>query len=175
MQISRKANSTCVSSQKKFPLNIDLLVFDFDGVMTDNRVLVFEDGQEAVMCNRSDGLGIDMLKKSGVRVIVVSTEKNRVVAARCNKLGIEYHQGVDDKSEVVKSEAIKYGGTLEKTIYVGNDVNDLPAIEIVGYSIGVADSHHEILKNVDLILNSKGGNGAVREVADLILKAEKNE
>ncbi len=102
-------------------------------------------------------------------MIVVSTEKNNVVAARCNKLGIEYHHSVDDKSEVVKNEAIKNGGTLEKTVYVGNDVNDLPAIEIVGYSIGVADSHPKVLKKVDLILNSKGGNGAVREVADLIL------
>lgn len=169
MEVSTQSDSTSASLMKKFPSNIDLLIFDFDGVMTDNRVLVFDDGQEAVMCNRSDGLGIDMLKKSGVRVIVVSTEKNRVVAARCNKLGIDYHHGVDDKSEIVKKEALKNGGTLEQTVYVGNDVNDLPAIEIVGYSIGVADSHPKILKKVDLILNSKGGNGAVREVADLIL------
>lgn len=149
--------------------DIDLLIFDFDGVMTDNRVIVFDDGKEAVVCNRSDGLGIDMLRKKGVRVVVVSTEMNKVVAARSKKLGMECYQGVADKSEVVRRESLKNGKSLERTVYVGNDVNDLPAIEIVGYSIAVADSHPDILDKVDLVLNSSGGNGAVREVADLIL------
>lgn len=159
---------------KEFPRSLDLLVFDFDGVMTDNQVIVFSDGSEAVKCNRSDGLGISLLKQSGIKMIVVSTETNPVVEARCKKLEIECFQGVKEKSEFLKNEVKKGGLSLENTIFVGNDVNDMSAMETVGYSVGVADSHPDIIEKADMVLNSKGGQGAVRELADLILGKIKN-
>lgn len=159
---------------KEFPRSLDLLVFDFDGVITDNRVLITSDGKEAVLCSRSDGLGISLLKQNGVRMIVVSTETNPIVEARCKKLEIECFQGVKEKSEFLKNEVKKRGLSLENTIFVGNDVNDMSAMEIVGYSVGVADSHPDIIEKADMILSSRGGQGAVRELADLILGKIKN-
>ncbi len=160
---------------KKMPTPVDLIVFDFDGVMTDNQVIVFSDGSEAVKCNRSDGLGISMLKKSGIKMLVISTEVNDVVRERCKKLGLPCHNGVENKIAVLKKEAERMGVLLENTIFVGNDVNDLPAMNSVGYSVAVADSHKNVLKEADLILTEKGGKGAVRELADMILRRINSE
>ena len=149
---------------------IEMIVFDFDGVMTDNRVITFSDGREAVICSRSDGYGIALLKKEGFKMLVVSSETNSVVSERCKKLGINCQQAVIDKGKFLEQEAFTKGFTLDNIIFVGNDLNDLPAMELVGFSVCVADSHPEILKTADLVLKSKGGDGAVREFADLILR-----
>src|SRR6266436_1039437 len=123
------------------PRHPQLLVFDFDGVLTDNRVIVLENGLEAVTCNRADGLGFEMLQSAGIRCLVISTEKNPVVAHRCNKLGVECVQGVRDKPAVLQASCRRLGIALESTWYVGNDLNDLQAMKLAGHSICPADAH----------------------------------
>lgn len=148
---------------------IKLLVLDFDGVMTDNRVLVSEDGKEAVFCNRSDGFGIEMLKNKGIEVVVISKEKNKVVHTRCKKLKIECWQGINEKSKLFSKEIKKRNLELENVCFVGNDINDLECIQKAGIGVAVADSHQSILNAADYITNNKGGYGAVREICDLLL------
>jgi YrbI family 3-deoxy-D-manno-octulosonate 8-phosphate phosphatase len=150
---------------------IELLVFDFDGVMTDNRVLVFEDGREAVLCNRGDGLGLEMLRKAGVPMAVISKEINPVVGARCRKLKIPYLQGIEDKRAALANIAADRRVELAQVAYMGNDINDLECMQAVGLAIAPADSHPEARRAADLVTSAPGGFGAVREVCDLLLAA----
>ncbi len=152
---------------------IKLLALDFDGVMTDNRVLVTEEGKEAVLCNRGDGLGLERLRSKGIEVIVLSKEKNAVVAARCRKLGLECLQGCDDKLTALRRRA--EGGNLkpEEISYVGNDVNDLDCMRWVGLPIAVGDAEPEVLAVAKRITSKPGGQGAVREICDAILAAKR--
>ncbi len=148
---------------------IRLLVFDFDGVMTDNTVIVREDGVESVVCNRSDGLGLGLLKGAGLPMLVLSKEKNPVVAARCKKLGLECLQGVDDKLAALKGVLHARGLDRAQAAYVGNDANDLACMEHVGMGIGVADSHPSVRSRARFLTRLPGGQGAVREVCDWFL------
>jgi YrbI family 3-deoxy-D-manno-octulosonate 8-phosphate phosphatase len=150
---------------------VRLLVLDFDGVMTDNRVLVMQDGQEAVWCHRGDGWGIARLKDLGMMVVVLSTETNPVVTARCRKLGIACVQGSDDKLAALQSLAQEVGVRAAEIAYVGNDVNDLACMRWVGFPIAVADAVDDILDVAGMTTLRAGGYGAVREVADWILSA----
>lgn len=145
---------------------IRLVVFDFDGVFTDNRVLVFADGTEAVYCTRADGLGLNRLKKMGLESFVLSSEKNPVVGARCRKLGIECFQDADPKLQTLKREIKKRGIQLSEVCYVGNDVNDIECLRSVGFPVVVADADHEVKRVAKLILKKPGGHGAVRELCD---------
>ncbi|MBT3316168.1 MAG: acylneuraminate cytidylyltransferase [Anaerolineae bacterium] len=155
--------------RRPMPATVKALFLDFDGVLTDNRVWTDETGRETVAASRGDGFGIGMLKKAGIDVIVVSKEKNPVVAARCKKLGIPYEQGVDDKTGIIKREQAKRKLDPSETIFVGNDLNDLPAFPLVGWGVAVSDASQEVLEKADFILEKKGGFGAVREICDLIL------
>jgi N-acylneuraminate cytidylyltransferase len=148
---------------------IRLLVLDFDGVMTDNRVLVLEDGREAVLCSRGDGMGIGLLKAAGVPVAVISKEINPVVGARCRKLGIPYLQGIDDKLTELRRVAAEHRVELADTAFIGNDVNDLACMEAAGVAIAPADAHPEALRAAALVTTAAGGAGAVRELCDLLL------
>ena len=148
---------------------LKLLVLDFDGVLTDNRVLVSEDGRESVLCHRGDSLGLGLLKAAGIEVVVLSKEKNPVVAARCRKLGIEYIQGCDDKLTVLKQKAESGKLKPEEIAYVGNDVNDVECLKWVGLPIAVADSVPQVKAAAKWITAKPGGHGAVREVCDLLL------
>jgi YrbI family 3-deoxy-D-manno-octulosonate 8-phosphate phosphatase len=150
---------------------IRLLALDFDGVMTDNRVLVFEDGGEAVLCNRSDGLGLDHLRAAGLAVVVISKEKNAVVGARCRKLSLPCYQGVEDKLAVLRQIAEGMGVALSDVAFVGNDVNDLPCLGAAGLAIAPADAHPEVIRQVHFVTAAAGGVGAVREICDLWLAA----
>lgn len=151
---------------------IGLLAFDFDGVMTDNRVVVFEDGREAVVCNRSDGLGLERLKATGLPLVVISKEKNPVVAARCRKLKIACEQGVDDKLTILQRIAGEHGVALPNVAFVGNDINDLPCLTAVGVAVAPADAYPEVLRVAHVITRAAGGVGAVREICDLILASQ---
>ena len=147
---------------------VRLLVLDFDGVLTDNRVLVDQDGREAVFCHRGDGWGIAQLKKTDVDVLVLSTEKNPVVEARCRKLTVPCIQGCDDKLTRLQQLAQKRNLLPGDIAYVGNDVNDLECLQWVGMPIAVADAVPEVLSAVQLVTSRDGGFGAVREVCDWI-------
>lgn len=148
---------------------IKLLVCDFDGVMTNNTVIVDENGKESVICNRADYLGIELLKRKGIEVIVISKEKNKVVKMRCDKLNVHCIHGTDDKLSVLKREMVKRNLIQEEVCFVGNDINDIECIRYAGIGIAVNDSYPEVKKVADIIIKNKGGEGAVREVADIIL------
>jgi YrbI family 3-deoxy-D-manno-octulosonate 8-phosphate phosphatase len=150
---------------------VELLVFDFDGVMTDNRVLVFDDGREAVFCSRGDGMGLEMLRKAGVPLAVISKEINPVVAARCDKLRIPCLQGIENKLAELTRIVGERGLDLARVAYVGNDVNDLECMHAAGVAIAPADAHPDALRAADVVTAAPGGFGAVREVCDLLLAA----
>lgn len=152
------------------PATIGAVVFDFDGVFTDNRVLVSQDGAETVICNRSDGLGLDYLRATGIPLVVLSTETNPVVAARCRKVQLECCQGLADKAEELRAFAAKRGLSLSDVIYVGNDLNDRDCLTSVGCGIVVADAYPDVRALAHIVLEHQGGCGAVREVCDLILE-----
>ena len=143
---------------------IQLIVYDFDGVMTDNKVLIFQDGKEAVFCNRSDGLAISKIKQMGIPQIIISTEVNEVVTARAKKLGIPVIQGADNKKELVKKYCKDKKIDLDKVIYVGNDINDLDIMKLVGYPVAPSDASREIRRVAKIITKAKGGEGVIREL-----------
>ncbi len=166
--LQRQSRKTLLNN---LPSSIKAVVFDFDGVFTDNRVFVSQDGSETVLCNRSDGLAISRLKEVGMPIIVLSTEKNPIVAARCEKLGLEFYHGVSDKLATLRSLATRLGASLSNIIYVGNDVNDLECIKAVGCGIAVADAADQVIRDARVTLTRKGGDGAVREVCDLVIES----
>jgi N-acylneuraminate cytidylyltransferase len=145
------------------------VVFDFDGVMTDNRVLTGQDGGEYVACDRSDGLGLAALRNAGIRILVLSTEENPVVAARCAKLKLPCLHGLEDKAVRLQQWLAEESIDPAKTIYVGNDRNDSRCLELVGCPVAVADAYPEALQRALIVLDYPGGKGAVRELCDLIL------
>jgi N-acylneuraminate cytidylyltransferase len=155
---------------ERLPDTIAALMLDFDGVFTDDKVYVSQDGGEVVRCSRSDGMGIGMLKKAGLPIWVLSTEVNPVVKARTGKLGIPCIQGLKDKGEALRQLLEEQGLDPAQIVYVGNDVNDLPCMELVGCAVAVADAHPAVLAQADLVLENIGGNGAIRELCDLILE-----
>lgn len=152
------------------PENISLVVLDFDGVITDNRVYVNQHGEESVAAHRGDGMGISLLKKAGVEVIILSTEKNPVVQARADKLGIQAFHGVEDKKARLQSILTEKKIPGSQVVYLGNDLNDLPCFSLVGLTAAVADAHTTLLEQAQIVLQKKGGHGAVRELCDLIIK-----
>jgi YrbI family 3-deoxy-D-manno-octulosonate 8-phosphate phosphatase len=149
-----------------FPEDPRLVVFDFDGVMTDNRVWVGEHGEEWVACNRSDGLGLDRLRRLGLDLFVLSSETNPVVASRCRKLGVPFGQGVRDKADRLRSLLLERGIAASDVVYVGNDINDADCLRMVGCGVVVADAHPEVRCVASLTLTRPGGHGAVRELCD---------
>lgn len=155
-------------NKRPLPEKVDLVVFDFDGVMTDNRVWVDQDGREMVAANRSDSLGLARMRQAGVEALVLSREVNPVVAARCRKLNLPFLQGERDKAKALKALLEERGIAPKRVVYVGNDVNDLPCFPIVGCAVAVADAMPEVRDQADLVLKERGGHGAVREICDMI-------
>ena len=153
---------------RPLPATVRLIVFDFDGVMTDNRVWVNEHGEEFVACNRSDGLGLQMLRGLGLDLLVLSTERNGVVGARCRKLGLPFEQGLADKAGRLRAILHERGIDASDVVYVGNDVNDLDCMRLVGCAVVVADAHRDVRRAADVVLTRAGGHGAVRELCDRV-------
>tara|TARA_A100001388_G_scaffold271054_1_gene249318 strand:- start:1890 stop:2354 length:465 start_codon:yes stop_codon:yes gene_type:complete len=153
---------------------INLLISDFDGVFTDNSVFISENGIESVRCNRSDGIGISLLKESGVEFIVCSSEKVNIAKYRANKIGFESFVDVKNKGYFIRNYLSKKSFNPSNVAYIGNDINDLSAFDSVGYKIAVKDAYPEIILKADKILNRKGGYGAVREACEHILKINNN-
>ena len=149
---------------------IRLVAFDFDGVFTDNSVYVMEDGSEAVRCNRSDGIGLEKLKKMGIEAVIISTESNPVVSARAAKLKIRCFQNCKDKRKALECYAQEMGISLSEIAFVGNDINDQPCLNQVGLPIVVNDAHQDVVAIARYRTTKSGGYGAVREVCDLFEK-----
>lgn len=152
--------------RRPFPSDLRLVVFDFDGVMTDNRVWVGKDGDEWVACNRSDGMGLEMLRRLSVECLVLSTETHPVVAARCRKLGLPCEQGVRQKTDRFSELIRERGLSPSQVVYVGNDINDLDCLRLAGCGVVVGDAHPDVLRAADITLTRSGGHGAVRELCD---------
>lgn len=148
---------------------IRLLVTDFDGVHTDDRVIVHQDGTESVIANRSDGHGVKLLRSIGVEVMVVSTERNPVVARRAEKLAIECLHGLDDKWSALRAWLTDRDIDPASVAFLGNDVNDLDCLGGVGFPLAVADAHSAVRRVAVHVTDRPGGAGAVREIADRIL------
>lgn len=156
--------------KRPWPRQVRLLVLDFDGTLTDNRVWVDETGREMVAAHRGDGMGVALVRRAGVEVVILSTERNPVVAARARKLGVPVFQGVGDKPTVLRRLLAERGVPAEQVVYVGNDVNDVPCFPLVGFAAVPADAHPKAKRAADEVLRQRGGHGAVREVCDRILQ-----
>jgi len=148
--------------------DVDLVVYDFDGVMTDNRVIIFQNGVEAVIVNRADGLGVDRLRALGIPQLILSTETNPVVKARAAKLKLEVIGSCKDKATALKIYCKKNDYDLHKVLYVGNDLNDLEVMKTVGVPVAPADAHPDIKAIAKLITHAKGGEGVIKELAECL-------
>lgn len=155
---------------KKRVIRLKMVVFDFDGVFTDNRVLVLQTGQEGVLCSRADGFGLELLRKLGIELLVLSTETNEVVSKRCEKLDLPCIQGCADKPEALKKEAGRKAVQLSEIAYMGNDINDIGCLKIVGLPACVSDAYPEVLRLSKYTTSLPGGYGAVREFCEFIFK-----
>ena len=147
-------------------VTIKLLVYDFDGVMTDNKVYVDQNGNEMVQVSRADGLGIAEIRKLGIQQIILSTETNPVVSARAEKLDLFCLQGIDNKAQALIDYCKNHHLGLSDVAYVGNDINDLEVMKLVGTTICPADAYVNIKEISQYILESKGGDGVAREIFD---------
>jgi YrbI family 3-deoxy-D-manno-octulosonate 8-phosphate phosphatase len=150
---------------------IRLVAFDFDGVFTDNMVYVLQDGSEAVRCNRSDGIGLQKLKRLGIEAVIISTESNPVVSARARKLKIRCVQDCPDKRKTLEDIAQETGISLAEVAFVGNDINDLSCLKGVALPIVVQDAHPDVIPLALYQTKNPGGYGAVREICDLFERA----
>ena len=160
------------ATRRPMPDKIDLIICDFDGVITDNRVWVDQAGSESVAAYRSDSIRLRDLRRRGIEVMILSSEPNRVVEARARKMGVEAIHGValHEKGRVMREVLKQKKVPAENTIYIGNDLNDLPCFEIAGWAVAVADAYPEVLRAADFVLSKAGGHGALRELCDLVLK-----
>ncbi|OSZ61107.1 transferase [Streptomyces pharetrae CZA14] len=149
--------------------DIDAVVLDFDGTQTDDRVLIDSDGREFVSVHRGDGLGIAALRKAGLKLLILSTEQNPVVAARARKLKLPVLHGIDRKDLALKQWCEEQGIAPERVLYVGNDVNDLGCFALVGWPVAVASAHDVVRGAARAVTTLPGGDGAIREIAGWIL------
>ncbi len=156
--------------RRPLPDKIELVVLDFDGVITDNRVWTDEEGHEMVAAFRSDGFGLRFLRSLGIPMIVISAEVNKVVAARCRKMRLPVVHGVEDKVDVLTAYMKENNINPQHVVFLGNDINDVPCFSVVGCGVVVADSQPVALRQADLVLTRPGGHGAVRELAELIVQ-----
>lgn len=160
--------------KRKWPEKISLLVLDFDGVLTDDRVWVNGDGEEMVAASRGDGLGLERLQQlTDIQVLIISREDNRVVAARCKKLNVPLIQSVKNKPVALKAVLKQRKIDPDEVIYIGNDLNDLECFSLAGISAAPADAYPEVRRDADLILEHGGGFGAVRELCELLIQRYK--
>lgn len=159
--------------KRTLPKQVKMLALDFDGVVTDNRVWVDENGRESIAANRSDSLIMSKVKENGIDVVIISSETNPVVSARARKMRVEVIQGVgiQDKASVLAQHLASKGIDPTETVFIGNDINDIPCFELAGWAVAVADAMPEVIQAADHITLNRGGHGAVREICDLLLES----
>ena len=146
--------------------SLESIVFDFDGVLTDNRVWTDADGREMVACHRGDGLAFDVLRAMSMKVFILSTETNPVVAARAQKLCVPCLQSIGCKAEALRELSVEHQFPLRHTLFVGNDLNDLAAMDLCGYRACPADAHPVVRSHAHVVTGAVGGNGVVRELVE---------
>ena len=151
---------------------IDALVFDFDGVLTDNKVLVHEDGSESVLCNRADGLAFDVLRKLKMPTYILSTETNTVVTQRAKKLKIPVIQGASNKFDTLAKLCAEEHYDINKVLFIGNDLNDYQVMKACGCCACPSDSQPKSKQISSHVLSSAGGEGVARELLDEIFNLD---
>lgn len=144
--------------------DISLIVYDFDGVMTNNKVILSEDGLESVVVNRSDGLAVEIFKNNNFPQLIISKERNKIVSVRAKKLGIPLLQSIDNKKVTLESYCSEKCIDLNKVIFVGNELNDLSVMCAVGHPVAPCDACKEVRDIAELVVAVEGGNGVVREL-----------
>ncbi|MDC0597153.1 HAD hydrolase family protein [Candidatus Pseudothioglobus singularis] len=152
--------------------DINVFVFDFDGVLTNNMVHVDQNGKESVICSRGDGLAFDVLRKLKKPTYILSTEKNLVVSSRASKLKIPVIQGIKDKVTGIQEIANNENCKLQDILYIGNDLNDFHVMNICGYTACPADSHKKIKQISSIVLETNGGFGVVRELLEEVFELD---
>ncbi len=145
------------------------IVSDFDGVHTDAKVHVDENGLETVVCNRRDGMGVQLAKEAGIGFLILSKEKNVVVNSRAKKLGVECIHGCDQKDVVLDRWLSEQNLTWADIAYIGDDINDLDCLQLAEISAAPNDATAEVKKNADIVLEARGGEGCVRELIETLL------
>ena len=168
LQDPKDGHTSAVQERRRLPFDPELIVCDFDGVFTDNRVHVDENSIESVVCNRSDGLAVDFLRDR-IPLVILSTETNKVVTRRADKLRAEVRHGLSDKKKALADLCNRRNIELERVVFIGNDTNDLGAVEICGYSVAPADAHPRVMAEVDHVLGSRGGDGVMREFCEVFM------
>lgn len=148
-------------------MNIEALFLDFDGVLTNNKVIVDENGKESVSCNRSDSLAIKYLQGMGIKTFIISSEKNGVVKVRAKKMGVKCVTGTYDKKSIIQKIVLKFNFDLKKCAFIGNDLNDLEALKFCGHSYCPKDANYYIKKICKKIIPVNGGDGVLRKFLDM--------
>ncbi|MBN2009260.1 HAD-IIIA family hydrolase [candidate division KSB1 bacterium] len=152
---------------------IEMLLLDVDGVLTDGSIVVGSAGEMFKTFNAQDGFGIRMAIENGINVGIITGRQSEIVAFRARDLGIsEVHQGYFNKLEPFADILLRLELTPGKIAYIGDDLFDMPLLQRVGFSVAVANARDEVKQHVDYVTQAKGGHGAVREVIDMILKAQ---
>jgi 3-deoxy-D-manno-octulosonate 8-phosphate phosphatase (KDO 8-P phosphatase) len=154
-------------------VEIRLVVFDFDGVFSDNRVWTNDRGEESVACFRGDSQGLRRLDEAGVDYFILTSETNGAVPARARKIRSDCIRGVEDKLPVLREEVERRGFSLAETAYVGNDVNDAECLAAVGLPVVPADAWAEVVPLATIVLTRAGGHGCVRELCDAVWNAKR--
>ena len=173
MKTSTKKPTRSRKISKNVLRRIRLFATDVDGVLTDAGMYYAESGDEWKKFNTRDGMGIKLLQRAGIITAIVTQERTKLVARRAEKLAIpELHQGVMDKLLLVSEMAVRHGLTLSQVAYIGDDINDLETLKAVGFSATPADGMPQVAAAVDYICQKKGGEGAVREIIEMILEAQ---
>lgn len=155
--------------QRQTVTKVKALVTDFDGVHTDDLVIVNQDGSESVRCSRSDGMGIEALRKAGLKLLILSREENPVVRARARKLRMEVQHHVLDKISSLSAWRLEHGLEWSQIAYIGNDINDIDCMQACGLSIAPSDAHAKVRRIADIVLTMPGGRGALRELSEYLL------
>ncbi|PKN21033.1 MAG: phenylphosphate carboxylase subunit delta [Deltaproteobacteria bacterium HGW-Deltaproteobacteria-6] len=152
---------------------IKMLVLDVDGVMTDGRIIMDSDGREMKNFNVRDGHGLVMIQRHGIQVAILTGRTSTVVEHRARDLKItEVYQGALNKKEVFDRILQKNNLTAEAIAYMGDDIVDIPVLKMVGFSVAVADAVDLVKKTVDYITVNSGGQGAVREICEMLLMSQ---
>lgn len=161
---------------------IHTIIFDFDGIFTDNFVWIDQDSNESIRCNRADGLGVDLLRAAlrmgilNAEVFILSTESNPVVRRRAEKLQLNCYQGIRNKVEFVAEQLeTRFPGTVDAfngVVFLGNDLNDLPLMERVGCAVAPSDAHPRVQAVAHLVLDQRGGESFVRTYIESLLSVE---
>jgi len=169
MAVGKRTRKPPASTLKR----IRLFATDVDGVLTDAGMYYSESGEEMKKFNTRDGMGIKLLQRAGIITAIVTQERTKLVARRGEKLMIpEVHQGVMDKLALVREMTARHGLSLNQVAYIGDDVNDVATLKAVGFSATPADGMPQAVAAVDYVCVKKGGEGAVREIIEMILEAQ---